>query len=128
MTPESPHTVRCLRCRRPIRSAEALATGYGSGCRAKIRVAAKVVADLSAWTLRQADQARGLIEDGGIVPTSKSAVFRTVATAGDAIYLTTANGCTCPASKACYHRCAVVIVTTSLTSPEPARASLAVAA
>lgn len=115
---------RCLSCGREISSAASISAGRGSGCRAKIRRAAREV-DLSAWTPKQAEQARELIEDGGIVPTSRPGVYRTVATAGDAIYLSTVNGCTCPARAQCYHRCAVVIVTATPTS---AKASLARAA
>lgn len=109
VTDTAPEVHRCLRCRRPIRSAEALATGYGSGCRAKVRRAAKS-ADLTAWTERQLDDARELIDDGGVVPTTKPGVFRTVSTRGDAVYLTSARWCGCPAKKECYHAAAVVIV------------------
>jgi Family of unknown function (DUF6011) len=100
---------RCLRCGRRLFSAASRAAGYGSGCRAKIRAARKR-ADLAAWTARQLEQARELIEDAGIVPTARPAVFRTVSTDGSAVYLTTAKWCGCPAKKECYHRAGVLMV------------------
>jgi hypothetical protein len=126
-TATSTEPARCLRCRRPIRSAEALATGYGAGCRAKIRRAAKS-AGLSAWTDRQAEDARELIDDGGVVPTAKPGVFRTVSTRGDAVYLTSASWCACPAKKECYHRAAVEIVLASHAPVTLARVPLTLAA
>jgi hypothetical protein len=99
----------CLRCGRRLYSAASRAAGFGSGCRAKIRAAAKV-ADLAAWTGRQLEQARELIEDAGIVPTGRPGVYRTVSTDGSAVYLTTAKWCGCPASKECYHRAAVAVM------------------
>jgi Family of unknown function (DUF6011) len=118
---------RCLSCGRPIRSAESIAAGRGSGCRAKIRRAQRE-ADLSAWTDAQVESARELIEDGGIVPTAKPGVFRTVSTRGDAVYMTSAHWCGCPAKKECYHRAGVVIVLASHAPAIPARQPLRLAA
>jgi hypothetical protein len=87
-------TRRCLGCRRPIRSAEALATGYGAGCRAKIRRAAKQ-ADLSAWTPSQVEDARQAIEDGAVVPTNREGVFNVVSIDGTEIHLVHRDGCNC---------------------------------
>lgn len=118
---------RCLSCGRPIRSAESVAAGRGSGCRAKLRRAAKT-ADLSEWTPRQIEQAEELIGDGGVVPTARPAVFRTVSTDGSAAYLTSAHWCGCPAglkAKPCYHRCAVTIVlAASAPAPHPVPAAV----
>jgi hypothetical protein len=118
MTPESTESARCLGCRRPIRAAESLATGYGAGCRAKIRKAAKV-ADLSAWTESQIEDARQAIEDGAVVPSAREGVFHVVAKDGDEVHLVHSAGCNCENGlktrqpRPCWHRCAVAIVTTS---------------
>jgi hypothetical protein len=105
-------THHCLRCGRLLKSAESKARGYGKGCSAKIRAAAKT-ADLDAWTPRQLEDARELIEDGGVVPTARPTVFRTVSSDGTGVYLTSARFCGCRAgrkAKACYHGAAVTIV------------------
>lgn len=114
-------TRKCLRCGRMLRNAEAVARGYGSGCWAKVRAAAET-ADLDAWTVRQLEDARELIEDGGVVPTAKPGVFRTVGSSGTAVYLTSARFCGCRAGrkgKACYHRAAVVIVLAASATAAP---------
>ena len=106
-TAAEPH--RCLRCGRRLRSAASITAGYGTGCRARIRAAAKL-ADLAAWTARQVEQARELIEDGGVVPTVRPGVFRTVSTDGSAVCLTSARWCGCAAKRECYHRAGVLLV------------------
>ena len=115
-------TARCLGCRRPIRSAESLATGYGSGCRAKVRKAART-ADLSAWTPGQIEDARELIEDGGVVPTARPGVFRTVSRDGSAVHLTSARFCGCARGlkgSPCYHGLAVTqVLAASAPAPRP---------
>lgn len=103
---------RCMRCGRRLFSAKSVAAGYGTGCRARIRAAAKLAA-LAAWTVQQLEQARELIEDGGVVPTSRPGVFRTVSSDGEEFHLTAAEACNCPAglkSKLCYHRAGVVMM------------------
>lgn len=109
MTTTSTGEHRCMRCGRRLRTAKSIAAGYGAGCRARIRAAAKL-ADLAAWTGRQLEQARELIEDGGIVPTARPGVFRTVSTDGSTVYLTSARWCGCPARAECYHRAGVLMV------------------
>ena len=112
-------TPRCLGCRRPIRSAEALATGYGAGCRAKMRKAA----DLSAWTESQIEDARQAIEDGAVVPSTREGVFHVVSKDGAEVHLVAREGCNCENGmktrqpRPCWHRCAVAIV---LASQAPA--------
>jgi hypothetical protein len=121
-TSATTETRECLGCGRTLRSAAAVARGYGSGCWAKIRKAERT-ADLSAWTPRQLEDARELIGDGGVVPTAKPGVFRTVSTRGDAVYLSSARWCGCPnglkdsQSHPCYHRAAVVIVLAASAAP-----------
>lgn len=109
-TAQGPH--RCLRCGRRLCSPASIAAGYGGGCRAKIRKAART-ADLSAWTPRQVEDAVELIGDGGVVPTSRPRVFRTVSTDGLEVHLTHLRACNCAAglrSVRCYHRAAVALV------------------
>jgi hypothetical protein len=116
-------TPRCLGCRRPIRAEESIATGYGAGCRAKMRKAAKT-ADLSAWTPQQVEDARQAIEDGAVVPSAREGVFHVVSSDGTEIHLTHRNGCNCPNGlqtrppRPCWHRCAVATV---LASRAPAQ-------
>ena len=108
---------RCLRpgCGRKLTSPESITRGYGPRCAAKIR-AARRQAELSVWTPAQLEQARELIEDGGVVPTPRPDVFRTVSTDGAEVYVTHPKGCNCPhglrtlRDKPCYHRAAVLMV------------------
>jgi hypothetical protein len=132
-TDTTAETRRCLGCRRPIRSAEALATGYGAGCRAKIRKAAKT-ADLSAWTPAQVEDAQQAIEDGAVVPSTREGVFHVVSSDGTEVHLVARGGCNCTSglktrpTRPCYHRCAVAIVlATSAPAPRPALAPVPVA-
>jgi Family of unknown function (DUF6011) len=126
MTPKtSTETRKCLGCGRTLRSAAAIARGYGSGCWAKVRKA-EATADLSAWTPAQVESARELIEDGGVVPSTREGVFHTVSTDGTEVHVTHRDGCTCTnglltrPSRPCLHRCAVVII---LASQAPAVAT-----
>jgi hypothetical protein len=127
------HEARCLGCRRPIRSAEALATGYGAGCRAKLRKAAKT-ADLSAWTPTQVEDARQAIEDGAVVPSNRDGVFHVVSSDGTEVHLTHPHGCNCTSGlrtlppRPCFHRCAVAIVLASQAPVVLAGAPLTLAA
>ena len=113
---ESPAQARCLTCRRPIRAAESLATGYGAGCRAKFRKAAKQ-ASLSAWTPAQVAEARQAIEDGAVVPSTREGVYHVVSTDGSEVHRVHKDGCNCTAGlqthqpRPCWHRCAIAIVT-----------------
>lgn len=104
-------TAHCLKCGRGLTSARSIARGYGGGCWAKVRRAAKA-ADLHDFKPRQLDQAEELIEDGAIVPL-RANVFRTVSTDGTETYLTHPQTCSCPAGlkgRACYHTAAARIL------------------
>lgn len=105
-------TARCARCNRPLRSARARRTGYGPHCYTKVRAAAREVA--AQHKAHQVAKAVELLEDGGVVATSRPGVYYTVATEGDEIYKTAIAGCTCPAGLRgryiCYHRIAVEIM------------------
>jgi hypothetical protein len=77
---------RCLRpgCGRKLTSPESIARGMGPTCARKMRRAVES-ADLSAWTSRQLEQARELIEDGALVPAEEDGVFLAVSTDGTAV-------------------------------------------
>ena len=111
-------TRNCLRCGRKLRSAEAVARGYGEGCWRKVRKAAAEV-DLSAWTESQIEDARQAIEDGAVVPSTREGVFHVVSSDGEEVHRTHRNGCNCENGlktrqpRPCYHRCAVAIMTAS---------------
>jgi hypothetical protein len=116
---------RCLGCRHLIRSAESLATGYGAGCRAKMRQAART-ADLSAWTPSQIEEARQAIEDGAVVPSTRDGVFHVVSSDGSEIYRTHRGGCNCTNGlqtlppRPCWHRAAAaVVLAASAPAPRP---------
>jgi hypothetical protein len=115
---------RCLRCGRKLTASTA---PYGRTCARKIREAAlaEARADFSADQQAKADE---LIRDGGIVPTNREGVFRSVSSAGDATYLTHSSVCTCHAGlkgRRCYHLLAARIL---VLSARPARKSLTTAA
>jgi hypothetical protein len=104
-------TARCARCGRALTSARALRTGYGPRCYTMVRAAAREVA--AQHKAHQVAKATELLEDGGVVPTTRTGVYYTVGTNGE-IYKTARTGCTCKAGingrYACYHRIAVEIV------------------
>jgi hypothetical protein len=92
---------RCLRCHRRLTRSQ----GYGPVCRARIRAAAQT-APLTDFTSAQVEKARELISDGGLVPTSRAGVYRSVSSDGVTVYLTHFASCTCRAglrSIRCYH-------------------------
>jgi hypothetical protein len=113
--PESQPATRshCARCGRRLKSARSIARGYGTTCAARISAATRVI-DVTAWQPTQVDSARELIEDAAIVAVNtRRSIFRSVASRGDAQYLTTPAGCNCPAGlrgRQCYHRAAVSIL------------------
>jgi len=113
------NTSHCLRCGRTLRSSASITRGYGAWCRAKIRAAA-IAEVVKGFTIQQAEKARDLIADAGLVPTSRPGVFRAVSSKGDATYLAHSATCNCPAGlrsrNACYHSLAVRIVMASVTA------------
>jgi ribosomal protein S14 len=88
-TPAEP--ARCLRCGRKLRVSQT----YGPVCRARIRAAAAAEA-VKGFAAAQVEKARELIEDGGLVPTSRPGVFRAVSSDGERTYLTHRETCNCP--------------------------------
>ena len=118
-------TRNCLGCGRTLRSAAAVARGYGSGCWAKIRKA-QSAADLSAWTPSQVEDARQAIEDGAVVPSTREGVFHVVSLDGTEVHRTHRDGCNCTNDlkthqpRPCWHRCSVAIVLASQAPAKPA--------
>lgn len=131
-TPAAPVTeTRCHRCRRPIRAAKSVADGYGPGCAAKIRRAAREDA-LAGLTEKQRAKALEIVADGGVVE-AREGVFRVVSGDGSQAYLTLADGhCNCrwglrrtlADTKVCAHVGAVRLV----LAGRPSRHSLTKAA
>lgn len=105
------NTAHCIRCGRRLRCATSRARGYGWGCWRLIGKTARRLAQLARYTATQMAKAWELIEDAAIIPTAHPAVFRTVSSDGQRVYLTTTSGCTCPATAGCFHRAGVTVVT-----------------
>ncbi|GAA4226032.1 hypothetical protein GCM10022254_09610 [Actinomadura meridiana] len=112
----TPKTATCTRCRATLRSAKSVAREIGPTCERLARQeAAAKAAGFKAATV---EKARELIADGGIAPlrTMKSGkrIFRTASERTGEIYLTAAQGCTCPAGlrgkHSCYHRAAATML------------------
>src|SRR5690554_2718671 len=74
-------TARCARCGRALTSARALRSGYGPRCYTMVRAAAREVA--AQHKPHQVAKAVELLEDGGVVATSRAGVYYTVGTEGD---------------------------------------------
>ncbi|MFI9591092.1 DUF6011 domain-containing protein [Nonomuraea sp. NPDC052265] len=112
-------TVNCLRCGRKLRSAESIANRRGRRCRNLVQAAARTVA-LTDYKPAQIERAHEVIEQGGVVPTSRPNLWTAVSSDGTTTYLVALQGCTCPAGikqRRCYHRAAATI----LTAAQPAR-------
>lgn len=107
-------TVKCRKCRRPLRTPASRALGIGPRC-------AAIETALAGLDPRQQDKARELIEDGGIVATGHAGIARVVSEDGTETYLTSVTGhCTCPwgarrtsaTVKTCFHVGAVKLAIT----------------
>ena len=73
------------------------------------------VQGLDAFKPEQVDKASDLLEQGGIVPTSRPGLYAAVSADGTTTYLVdqTARSCTCKAGErgvACYHLAAALMV------------------
>lgn len=129
-TDTKPEVHRCLRCNRPLRSAESRARRYGAGCWSMVRHAERS-ANLSAWTPSQIDEAELAIADGAVVPSTRPGVFHVVSVDGTEVHRTAEHGCNCAGGlkthqpRPCWHRCAVAIM---LATSTPASAVPAVSA
>lgn len=105
---------RCLRpgCGRKLTSEVSKRTGFGPVCLRKIRAAALTEARAD-FTPSQQAAADELIRDGGIVPTNREGVFRSVSSKGDETYLTHSQACNCRAGlqgRRCYHLLAAQVL------------------
>lgn len=73
-----------------------------------------IPANLDAYKPAQIDKANELIEQRGILTTSRLGLFTAVSSDGTTTYLVHASGCTCPAGQKgrhlCYHRAAAEIL------------------
>lgn len=78
------------------------------------RWAISVPADLDDFKPAQVDKARELVEQGGILRTSRPGMYTAVSSDGAVTYLVHASACTCPAGQRgrhlCYHRASAVIL------------------
>jgi hypothetical protein len=113
-TGNTSHT-HCIRCGRKLTARASVARQMGRGCRAIVRAAALAEA-LRGFTEAQADKARDLIADGGIVAI-REGIYRVAASAGDAFYSVAVTGqCSCRAGvngKQCYHWAAARVMAAS---------------
>lgn len=111
------HTAKCQSCGRTrrFRTAEAAASAAPAGriCRARARDAAAA----AEGNVKPGQHAKAveLIEDGGIVRTSRPGVYAATSSDGTAIYVvdTSAGTCTCKAGQNdlfCYHLHAALIL------------------
>jgi hypothetical protein len=83
-----------------------------SGCWRRIRsraAAERLAPALAIFTARQVGQAHELIEDAALIPVD-GGLFLAVSTDGTEVYEVTAEACSCPASRECYHQAAVIML------------------
>ncbi|MFF3441898.1 hypothetical protein [Streptosporangium sp. NPDC002721] len=107
--------VHCLRCGRVLRSAKSIADKRGRRCKSIVLAAARHT-ELTDYTPAQIEHANEVIEQGGIVPTSRPHLWTAVSSDGTTTYLVALQGCTCPAGlrqRRCYHRAAAAILDTA---------------
>ena len=104
---------KCQRpgCGRKIWASQSTATGYGSGCRARVHLSERLAARHEGFKAAQVAKAVELIEDNAIIPAGKPQLFWCVSSDGDSYYLTDLIWCSCPASSDCYHMVAAAILT-----------------
>lgn len=106
-------TAHCLRCGRKLTAAKSRSDKYGPTCKRRVRQAITTI-EVPGFKDEQRAKAVELIEAGGVVPTSRPGVFRTVGSSGDVIYLTHSATCACPAGlrgrSTCYHSLAVRLI------------------
>jgi hypothetical protein len=73
-----------------------------------------IPANLDQYKPAQVDRARELIEQGGILATSRPGIYTAVSSDGTVTYLVAEEACSCPAGlrgkHVCYHRAAVALL------------------
>jgi hypothetical protein len=108
----APAPVRCLGCRRILKSETSIARGRGKACYRRALAAAATLGP--EYSDRQVESAIEAIEDGAVVPAAVPGVWYVVGSRGDAIYETTTATCTCLAfsehGRTCWHRASVELV------------------
>jgi hypothetical protein len=111
-------TARCQSCGRRLTAAASIARGRGRACWAKVRRAATAL-DRSGFTAQQQAKAIELIEQGGLISTSRSALYVAVSSDGVTNYLVdwAEGSCLCPATKPCYHLLAAAVIEAAAARP-----------
>jgi hypothetical protein len=107
---------RCLApgCGRKLTAPKSVEARYGPTCLRRIREAAEREI-LAGAGPGQAEKARQLIADGGIIPAGRPGFYQALSEDGERTRLTCARGCTCEAGKrrklvTCYHVLAVRVL------------------
>lgn len=115
-------TGKCIRCGRTLRAGKSIADGMGRTCRAKVRKTAEVI-DLGAFRDAKGarDKAAELVEQGGIVPAGRPALFLAVSSDGANTYLvdTLEGSCSCKGfahQGRCFHLVAAALITAQPTA------------
>lgn len=103
-------TVRCVKCKRPVRSAASKKRRYGSGCWRYVNAAARVLESTGdAKAIRAAEALR----DAAAVPTARRNVYLFVSSDGLSTYLVHPNADNCKAglhAMYCYHKITVSVL------------------
>lgn len=102
ITPET----KCIRCGVVLTSRRSIHNGYGDDCREIMNAAAEQVAGL--FTRDQIRKAATALRTGTVHWVSEG-LYTVESSNGRDVYFTTVDTCGCPASKRCYHECAVMI-------------------
>lgn len=109
-------TAKCIRCGRTLRSEKSIADGMGRTCKAKVRHIADVI-DLTAFRDARGVRAKAaeLIEQGGIVPASRTGLYLAVSSDGTNTYLvdTVEGSCSCKGfvhAGHCFHGVAAALI------------------
>jgi hypothetical protein len=107
---------RCLApgCGRKLTARKSVEAQFGPACLRRIREAAEREV-LAGVKPEQAEKARQLIADGGIIPAGRPGFYQALSESGERIRLTCDRGCTCEAGKrrrlvVCYHVLAVRVL------------------
>jgi hypothetical protein len=124
----------CLPCRRPLKSADSITRGYGTGCWAKDPQGGAHRRPVGLDRLSGRGRTSGDRGRRGGAEHTREGVFHVVSADGSEVHRTAEHGCNCTnglktrAPRPCWHRCAVAIVlATSVAAQPPATAPALVA-
>lgn len=108
----------CQGCGRKLTATASIARGRGRACWAKVRRAATAL-DQSGFTAEQQAKAIDLLEQGGLIPTSRPQLYVAVSSDGVTNYLVdwAEGSCLCPARKPCYHLLAAAVIEAAAVRP-----------